>query len=128
MSAEALSSEWTSRLKTPIPILALALLGLLGCHPMPPGKPLNQLNPQELSGHDVFQAHCARCHYPDSERGLHGPGLLGLFRQPYLPSGISANDERVTSIILHGRGMMPAMSGKLDDRQLQDLLAYLHTL
>ena len=95
---------------------------------MPPSKPLNELTPQELSGHDVFAAHCTRCHYATSERGLRGPGLEGVFRQKYLPSGTAANDDRVRSIILHGRGMMPAMSGHLDGQQLDDLMAYLHTL
>ena len=95
---------------------------------MSPSKPLNELSPQELAGHQVFMAQCSHCHYANSERGLHGPGLLGLFRQSYLPSGMAANDERVTSIILHGHGMMPAMADRLDNKQLQDLLAYLHTL
>jgi mono/diheme cytochrome c family protein len=27
-----------------------------------------------------------------------------------------------------GRGMMPRFGGQLDDKELQDLLAYLHTL
>lgn len=60
--------------------------------------------------------------------GLHGPGLFGLYRQKYLPSGAPANDERVTATILHGRTMMPAFGNELDEQQLQDLLAYLHTL
>jgi mono/diheme cytochrome c family protein len=81
-----------------------------------------------MAGRQVFLGQCARCHYADSERGLHGPGLFGLFRQPYLPSGLAANDQRVTAIILQGRGMMPAMSDRIDDQQLRDLLAYLHTL
>jgi hypothetical protein len=43
-----------------------------------------------------------------------------------MPSGMPPTDERLTAVILHGRGMMPATP--LDDQQLQDLLAYLHTL
>ena len=35
------------------------------------------------------------------------PDLQGLYKQQYLPSGAPANDDRVTSAILHGRGMMP---------------------
>ena len=104
------------------------MLALAGCHPMPPSKPLSELTPRELAGHQAFLNHCARCHYANSERGLHGPGLEGLFRQKYLPSGIAANDDRVSAIILHGRGMMPAMQDRMDDRQLADLMAYLHTL
>ena len=56
------------------------------------------------------------------------PGLQGLYKQQYLPSGAPANDDRVTSAILHGRGMMPAFANDLDDQQLNDLIAYLHTL
>jgi hypothetical protein len=39
-----------------------------------------------------------------------------------------ANDDRVEAVILLGRGMMPAQSGLLDEQQLADLMAYLHTL
>ena len=73
-------------------------------------------------------SHCATCHYSDSEEGLNGPGLLGLFRKPYLPSGGAASDTRVTAVILRGRGMMPPLGNTLSDQELADLLAYLHTL
>jgi cytochrome c1 len=43
-----------------------------------------------------------------------------------MPSGAPPTDERMTDVILHGRNMMPATS--LTDGELQDLLAYLHTL
>ena len=43
-----------------------------------------------------------------------------------MPSGQPPTDERLTAVILHGRGMMPATS--LTDDQLSDLLAYLKTL
>jgi len=102
---------------------------LAGCRPpLPPSKPLAELTPQETSGYQVFEAHCARCHYPNSAAGYHGPGLQALYKQPYLPSGAPANDERVTAAILHGRGMMPAFGDKLDEKELADLIAYLHTL
>lgn len=121
-------------MKTPffIPTAALFVVavaaGVTGCRHLPPSKPLNQLTPQELAGYRIFTAECSRCHYANSERGLNGPGLEGLFRMPYLPSGEAANDERVTDIILHGRGMMPALGLEIDSQQLHDLLAYLHTL
>jgi hypothetical protein len=43
-----------------------------------------------------------------------------------MPSGAPPTDERLTELILHGRKMMPATP--VDDEQLRDLLAYLHTL
>ena len=108
---------------------ALAIFLLAGCRPpLPPSKPLSELTPQEAAGHEVYAAHCARCHYANSDRSLHGPGLQALYKQKYLPSGAPANDDRVTAVILRGRNMMPAFGNKIDEQQLDDLLAYLHTL
>jgi mono/diheme cytochrome c family protein len=113
---------------------ASAMFFFAGCrHPPPPSKPLSELTPQEASGRQIFVADCARCHYPNNERSLNGPGLQGLYKQKYLPSGAPANDDRVEAVILHGRHMMPAFGnlpgfGNPDDQQLDDLLAYLHTL
>ena len=109
-------------------LFSLALVPALGCHSVPPGKPLNQLSPQEAGGRRVFLSQCSGCHYAESEKGLNGPGLEGLFRKPYLPSGGVANDARVTAVIDHGRNMMPALGNTLSAEQFQDLMAYLHTL
>ncbi len=109
------------------PALALAAIACLsGCKTLPPGKPLSQLTPQETSGHEVYVARCQRCHYPDSTSGNKGPGLLALYRQPYMASGAPPTDERIRNVIVRGRGMMPGTT--LDDQQLDDLMAYLRTL
>jgi mono/diheme cytochrome c family protein len=100
---------------------------LLGCRSVPPPTPLDQLNAQQARGHDVFQTRCAQCHYDRTSGPLHGPGLAGIYKKPYLPSGAPANDERVTATILHGRNLMPADPG-IDQQDLDALLAYLHTL
>jgi mono/diheme cytochrome c family protein len=102
------------------------LIGLAGCQSLPPSKPAAQWTPEEARGAQVFQAKCARCHYPTSTRGLHGPGLQAITKLKAMPSGAPPTDERLTEVILHGRQMMPATP--LDDAQLRDLLAYLHTL
>ena len=110
-------------------VAACMLATATGCqNSLPPSKPLAQLTPTEQSGRGVFQARCAVCHYPTSIRPLHGPGLQGLYKRPYLPSGAPANDDRISSTILHGRNNMPALGNQIDDQQLADLLAYLHTL
>lgn len=88
--------------------------------------PASQWTPQEARGAAVYQHDCARCHYPTTTHSLHGPGLQALTKQESMPSGAPPTDERMTDVILHGRGMMPATP--LDDDQLRDLLAYLHTL
>ncbi len=67
------------------------------------------------------------CHYDRIEGPLHGPSLRGVFKKQYLPSGAPATVERVTTTIQHGRNLMPAQPD-LDPQDVDDLLAYLHTL
>lgn len=87
------------------------------------------LNPQQVAGRKIYDAECDRCHEPYSTRGKKGPGLKGVFQHKYLSlSGLPANDERVSNIISMGRNEMPGFSQKLNDQDIQDLLAYLHTL
>jgi cytochrome c2 len=119
-------------MKILVPMLAAATLLLAGCHSSAPPTPLSQLNPQQTRGHGVFQARCAVCHYDRQEGPLHGPSLLGIYKKPSLPSGAAATDERVTATILHGRNNMPSQANQLggpeNQGDLDDLLAYLHTL
>lgn len=108
----------------------LVLVGVLaGCKsaPLPP-TPLDQLNAQQARGHAVYQAHCQTCHSDRTNTPLAGPALVGIFKKQYLPSGAAATDERVSATILHGRNMMPAQGTLIDQQDLNDLLAYLHTL
>ena len=100
--------------------------GLAGCRSLPPSMPSSEWTPQEARGAAVYQASCARCHYPTTTHSLHGPGLQALTKLKSMPSGAPPTDERLTSEILNGRGMMPAT--QLTGAQLSDLLAYLHTL
>ena len=87
------------------------------------------LNPQQAAGRRVYDRHCDQCHEPYSTRGKKGPGLKGMFKKEYLSeSGLPANDDRVGEIIRFGRAKMPAFGQTLDQQQVQDLLAYLHTL
>lgn len=87
------------------------------------------LNPQQAVGRKIYDLECDRCHNPDSTRGKKGPGLKGIFRNQYLSqSGLPANDDRVSDIIRLGRKDMPGYSQKLSSQEIQDLLAYLHTL
>ena len=87
------------------------------------------LNPQQAAGRKIYDSNCARCHEPYSTRGKKGPGLKGVFQKKYLSlSGLPANDERVSDIVRLGRNEMPGYSQTLSAQDIQDLLAYLHTL
>jgi mono/diheme cytochrome c family protein len=103
-----------------------AALGLVGCKPLPPSKSASEWTPEEARGARVFQNNCARCHYPTTTAGLHGPGLQAITKIKAMPSGAPPTDERLTNVIVHGHGMMPAT--RLSDDQMSDLLAYLHSL
>jgi mono/diheme cytochrome c family protein len=87
------------------------------------------LNAQQASGRKIYDNYCDRCHRPDSTKGKKGPGLKGVFQHPYLSAtGLPANDDRVGNIVRNGRPDMPGYSQTLSPQDLQDLLAYMHTL
>jgi mono/diheme cytochrome c family protein len=87
------------------------------------------LNPQQIEGRKVYDNYCDRCHEPYSTRGKKGPPLKGVFKQQYLSlSGLPANDERVGEIVKYGRSKMEGFGRVMNDQQIKDLLAYLHTL
>lgn len=110
--------------------ISFVLCGLLafvtGCRSLPPSKPESQWTAQEARGAQVYNRDCAKCHYPTNTRSLHGPGLQAITKVKAMPSGTPPTDERMAYVILHGRNMMPATP--LNDDDLNDLLAYIHTL
>jgi mono/diheme cytochrome c family protein len=87
------------------------------------------LNAQQAAGRRLYDQYCDRCHEPYSSRDKKGRSLQGVFKQQFLSqSGMPANDERVGEMIMTGRNMMPAFGQVMSQPQVQDLLAYLHTL
>ncbi|MBV9341483.1 MAG: cytochrome c [Acidobacteria bacterium] len=87
------------------------------------------LNPQQASGHHIYEQYCDRCHAAYSSRGRQGPSLKAIFRKPFLSSsGIPANEARVSEIIRVGRNKMQGFGNVLTEDEINDLLAYLHTL
>ena len=80
-------------------------------------------------GSVVYERNCASCHETDNLTLLkQPPKLKGLFKRETLPSGNPATDEQVRKTILSGRATMPPFGRSLDEKQIDDLLRYLHTL
>jgi mono/diheme cytochrome c family protein len=108
--------------------LALAFLGACDIERRKSDGELG-LNPQQAAGRRIYDNYCDRCHRPYSTKGKKGPGLKGVFQHKYLSqTGLPANDDRVTDIIRNGRPDMPSYGQVLNAQDMQDLLAYLHTL
>jgi mono/diheme cytochrome c family protein len=81
-------------------------------------------------GKTLFQLHCCGCHGGRlSGLAKPPPNLAGIFSRPNLPSGAAATDAMVRSTILVGRsGIMPPFQGSLSDKQIEDIIQYLHTV
>lgn len=87
------------------------------------------LGPQQAEGRHIYDQYCDRCHSPYSSRGRQGPSLKGVFKKQYLSaSGLPANDDRVRDIVTIGRNKMEGFGNILTPEQVNELLAYLHTL
>jgi len=87
-----------------------------------------QLGQDELQGAALYRTHCSACH-DDAPEGLlkTPPRLEGIFRHPNLPDGVPATDEAVRSVILQGLRTMPAFDGRLQEQEVQSIIAYLHS-
>jgi mono/diheme cytochrome c family protein len=113
-----------------VSVVIVALLALAGCDAERRKSDAELgLNPQQADGRKLYDNYCDRCHEPYSSRGKKGPSLKGVFKKQYLSiSGLPANDERMTDIVKNGRAKMEGFRQVMTDQQIQDLLAYLHTL
>lgn len=113
-----------------ITAVVLAASGLWACNGESRRKSDEELGltVEQARGRRVYEAKCEACHDPYSGSGRNGPSLKGVYRSPYLPSGIPANDERISEIVVRGKSKMPGLGTSISEAQLQDLLTYLKTL
>ena len=86
-------------------------------------------------GKQLFQDNgCFRCHTTDSPVVKRGPSLMGIFQRPPHALGDGTRhekhtDEMIRAIITQGTNKgMPPRGIALSDQELDDLLAYLHSL
>ena len=78
-------------------------------------------------GKALFQT-CAGCHNVTTEARKMGPSLRSLFGRVTLRSGKHADDENVRAIVLDGYNGMPSFRYSFKPEEIDDLMAYLHTL
>lgn len=101
--------------------LAACSFGFAGCHSA------GSLTPQQAEGKHLYDVRCAHCH-EDNDLALKKvpPNIHHVFAHANLPSGTPATDVNVERVVLNGKGMMPAFTGRFTQEQMTDLLAYLH--
>lgn len=107
--------------------MLLAILSACGKDPAQMTDAELGLNQEQARGRRVFNIYCMNCHPAYSSRGNKGPGLKGLFKKPYFPSGLTATDEHAIQTVVRGRGMMPG-NPEITRDEVQELMAYLHAL
>src|SRR5215467_7775565 len=80
------------RLLASILLMMLSVALLSGC-----GKDQSKMTDAELGldaqqsrGRKVYSIYCVNCHPAYSSHGDKGPGLKGLYKKQYLPSGLIA--------------------------------------
>jgi mono/diheme cytochrome c family protein len=97
-------------------------IGLAGCHAK------QALTPQEAEGKHLYLVRCAHCH-EENDLAIKKvpPDLHAIFKSSMFPSGAPASDDQLRRVVLGGKGMMPAFTGRFTEEQMEALLAYLHT-
>lgn len=79
-------------------------------------------------GESVYKSNCAVCHYADKTDKRIGPGLAGFFKREKMENGKPVNEANTRELIMEGYGKMIPFKEKLDEKQLDDVIAYLKTL
>ncbi len=76
------------------------------------------------AGANVFRDHCAVCHSVMPNKKIVGPSMYGEVSGP----NPRKTDTQLRDIVLKGIGRMPDFKDTLSSQNLDDLLAYLHTV
>ncbi|MEP6714992.1 MAG: c-type cytochrome [Terriglobia bacterium] len=78
-------------------------------------------------GKELFLS-CVGCHNVENDQRKMGPSLRSLFGKVTLHNGKHADDENVREIVLDGYNGMPPFRYSFRPAEINDLMAYLHTL
>jgi mono/diheme cytochrome c family protein len=82
----------------------------------------------DASGKDLFNQHCASCHFTETTAQKIGPGLKGLYKRQTFADAKKITDATVTRWIEAGGKDMPGFKESLKPEQLRALISYLKNL
>jgi mono/diheme cytochrome c family protein len=80
-----------------------------------------------VSGNDLFQEHCASCHFATTTAQKIGPGLKGMYARPF-SDGKKVTDAGLVKWIEAGGKNMPGFKETIKAEQVRALISYLKTL
>lgn len=96
-------------------IAALALVACTGARA--PESGIRERGQRLFNGYEKPEIECYTCHGGDASGAVKGPDLGK--RVP------KRSDAELRKAILEGPGLMPAFKGKLDDRELDEIVRWL---
>ena len=81
-------------------------------------------NQHATKGQEVFLQKCMQCHSINKGQAMLGPSLWGeMTKAPHKKTA-----AQIRLIIQNGKGKMPPWKSMLTPEQVDDLIAYIHTL
>ena len=75
-----------------------------------------------IKGEKIYQQHCSNCH------GSNGVSNMSGVADFSRGEGLFKSDIDLLRLLQRGRGMMPAYQGRLSDKEMLDVIAYMRTL
>jgi cytochrome c len=82
---------------------------------------------QAVAGKELFNQHCASCHFAETAAQKIGPGLKGLYTRPF-SDGKKVTDASLTRWIDAGGKDMPGFADTIKPGQIRQLISYIKTL
>lgn len=76
------------------------------------------------AGQDIYTHRCLQCHSVNEGEVRLGPSLYGEMKKPHPKKSTT----EIRTILQNGKGKMPSFKDKLTKQDIDNLLAYLHTL
>jgi mono/diheme cytochrome c family protein len=106
-------------------MIAAALLPLVLCVVAAHAQPAAASGqPSAAAGQQVFVQKCMQCHSVNKDQVLLGPSLWGeMTKSPHKKTA-----AQIRVIIKNGKGKMPPWGTMLSEQDIDNVLAYLHSL
>jgi mono/diheme cytochrome c family protein len=83
---------------------------------------------QAVAGKELFNEHCASCHFTETTAQKIGPGLKSLYRRLAFSDGKKVTDAGLTKWIEVGGKNTPGFKDDIKPGQIRELISYIKTL